>query len=135
MMMNQMKHQNFKIELSGKVIHGDSYGKILGFPTANLDRREYVRKKMKIRLGVWAGRVRIDANNKLYKAGITIGLLDKKGLIKIEAYLIGFQGNLYGQKINLYFDKYLRPLKRFKNADALKSQVEKDIIIIKKIIK
>ena len=41
--------------ISGKVIHGEHYGRILGFPTANLDRRSFSRRKMKIRLGVWAG--------------------------------------------------------------------------------
>ena len=43
------------IHITGKVIHGQKYGKVLGFPTANLDRREYSRKKMKIKLGVYAG--------------------------------------------------------------------------------
>ncbi len=41
--------------ISGKVIYGDRYGKRLGFPTANLDRREYSRRKLKIRFGVYTG--------------------------------------------------------------------------------
>ena len=47
------------ITILGKVIHGDHYGRQLGFPTANVDRRQYVREKMKVRLGVWSGEVKV----------------------------------------------------------------------------
>jgi len=124
------------MEISGKVISGDRYGRILGFPTANLDRRQYARRKMKIRLGVWAGTARI-LNSKFkilnYPAGIVIGPIDSKGLPKIEAHLIGFKGNLYGKKVTIILQKYIRPFKKFKNMEALKQQIAKDIRAVKKI--
>ena len=49
-------HKN-SIVISGQVLHGQKYGRALGFPTANLDRRSFSRRKMKIRLGVWSGYV------------------------------------------------------------------------------
>jgi len=44
-------------QLTGKVIRGDGYGRKLGFPTANIDRRQYVKDKLKVKLGIWAGTV------------------------------------------------------------------------------
>jgi riboflavin kinase/FMN adenylyltransferase len=150
------------ISLLGKVIHGDHYGKKLGFPTANLDRRDYVRRHVRIRLGIWAGyafvpsrptmsaaeeewrdllkidpwastRKRVSARDGItYKAGIVIGPLDKRRLPKIEAHLIGFKGNLYGKKITISLKKYIRPFKKFRNEQELKKQIQSDL---KKIIK
>jgi len=125
------------IEISGKVIHGDSYGKVLGFPTANLDRRDFVRRRLKVKLGIWAGEAKLQPTNhklKTYKAGIVIGPLDNNRLPKIEAHLLGFKGNLYGKKITITLKKYLRPFKKFKNEDELKHQITKDLKIIRNSI-
>ncbi len=123
------------ITISGKVIHGDGYGKVLGFPTANLDRREYLWKKMKVKFGVYSG-ISILSSGKKYKAGITIGPIDSKGLPKLEAYLIGFSGNLYGKKITIILQKYLRGWINFGgNEEALKKQLQKDILKIKNLFK
>ncbi|HVY67713.1 MAG TPA: riboflavin kinase [Patescibacteria group bacterium] len=123
-------------QVSGKVIHGDHFGRKLGFPTANLDRREYVRRGLKAKFGVYAGAVQVQ-NSKLkvqsYRAGIVIGPLDKRGLPKIEAHLIGFRGNLYGRKLIIVLQKYLRPFKKYKNIEDLKKDIQKDIIAIKKL--
>ncbi len=137
-----------KIDILGRVVRGQGYGRKLGFPTANLDRRSYSRRKLKIKLGVWAGNVQIlpprrkrpsppNIGGELkgwYKGGVVIGPLDDKGLPKIEAHLLGFRGNLYGKKINLELVKYIRPFKKFKSEKALKSQIRKDIFLIKKLI-
>ncbi len=124
-------------QVSGKVIYGDGFGKTLGFPTANLDRREFVRKKIKVRLGVWAGVAevlgsRFKVQGK-YKAGIVIGPVDKTGLPKIEAHLVGFKGNLYGKKISIYLKKYLRPFRKYKNIEELKKQIAADVEKVKKL--
>jgi len=149
--------------ISGKVIHGEHYGRELGFPTANLDRRSFSRRKMKIRLGVYGGyailpfrpersgveKSVIKENRSLrspsdafglgrdgiiYKAAIVIGPLDNHHLPKIEAHLIGFDGNLYGKRLRLSLVKYLRPFKKFNNEAELKKQIKKDIKEIKKLI-
>jgi riboflavin kinase / FMN adenylyltransferase len=136
----------------GKVIRGDGYGKKLGFPTANIDRREYVRKKYNVKLGIWAGKVEIGTRGKEpafvpmiigttkgmqeareYKAAIVVGPKDKKGLPKLEAHLIGFKGNLYGKTISIQLQKYLRPFKKYSSELELVAQIKKDILLAKKI--
>jgi riboflavin kinase / FMN adenylyltransferase len=124
--------------ITGKVIHGDHYGKVLGFPTANLDRRQFARSKMKIKLGVWAGRGEIVASSKnqaarKYKAAIVIGPLDKYHLPKIEAHLIDFKGNLYGKRITIFLGKFIREWKNIKNISMLKIRIKKDVEIIKRM--
>jgi len=122
-------------KLSGRVIKGDGYGKVLGFPTANLDRRDYSRKRMNIRLGIYAGFAELNLKSKILnlKSAIVIGPVDKIGLPKIEAHLLDFKGNLYGSKISLFLVKYLRGFKRFKTVKILKQQITNDIRQVKKL--
>ncbi|MEK7618111.1 MAG: riboflavin kinase [Patescibacteria group bacterium] len=125
-----------RIKVSGQVIKGEGYGRKLGFPTANLDRRDYSRRKLKIKYGIYAGIVEV-INYQLsiinYSAAIVIGPVDKTGLPKIEAYLLKFKGNLYGRKLSLLLVKYLRGFKHFKDVEGLKQQINEDIKIIKKL--
>jgi FAD synthase len=129
----QSANQRTKFIISGKVIHGDHFGKTLGFPTANLDRRQYMQKRMKIKFGIYAGHAQFNLKSKILnlKSAIVIGPLDSKGLPKIEAHLIGFHGNLYGQKIVLHLQKYIRPFRKYKGIEELKKQIASDIRSIK----
>jgi FAD synthase len=122
------------ITISGKVVKGEGYGRVLGFPTANLDRRSFSRRRMKIRLGVYAGYVELPSGKK-YRAAVVIGPIDKSSLPKIEAHLIGFKGNLYNTYLNIYLNRYIRPFKKFKNTEELKKQIASDIIRTKTILK
>jgi riboflavin kinase/FMN adenylyltransferase len=113
--------------LRGKVVRGTRIGRKLGFPTANIDRREYVRKKLRIPFGVYAGIAVISGGKKAYPAGIVIGPLDKKGLPKIEAHLLDFSGTLYGKELCLSITRYLRRYKVFKSEASLKKAIAGDL--------
>jgi riboflavin kinase/FMN adenylyltransferase len=128
--MNKALRINFQV--LGRVIHGAHYGKKLGFPTANIDRRDYSRRGLKIKLGIYAGWAE-SSSGKKHRAAIVIGPLEKTGLPKIEAHLLNFRGNLYGKKIILSLGKYIRPFRKFKNEAELRKQIQQDIINIEKI--
>lgn len=114
---------NFVIK--GKVIKGDGYGKKIGYPTINLDRRDFLQLKDKPNFGIYGGEA--DLENKKYKAGIIIGPLDKKGKPKVEAHLLGYKGNAYGKKAILYLNKFIRKFKYFKTEKELIEQIGKDL--------
>ncbi len=120
--------------ISGRVIKGRGYGRTLGFPTANLDRRQWARLKAKPKLGVWAGTAEIKNGkykNKKFLAGIVIGPLGPAGLPAIEAHLLDFEGNLYGQRVELGLKKFLRVYKQFVSMPSLKRQIAKDIRLVR----
>lgn len=117
-------------EISGKVIRGEKIGRRLGFPTANLDRRSFARRRQRIKFGIWAGYARI-ASGKNWLAGIVIGPSDKAGLPKLEVHLIGFRGSLYGKRLSVSLNKYLRPFKKYSSEEKLIRQIKKDIRKIK----
>ncbi|MHB8871200.1 MAG: riboflavin kinase [Candidatus Doudnabacteria bacterium] len=118
--------------ISGRVVKGDGYGRKIGFPTANIDRKEYLRKKMNIPFGVYAGLVSLE--NKVYKAGIVIGPKDHKGYPKLEAHLIGFKRDIYGKRLVFRIEKFLHKFKKYASEEDLKKGISKDTSRIKKLI-
>lgn len=122
-----------KYTIKGKVVKGNGYGNKIGFPTINLDRRSFVRMKNKPAIfGVYAGFVILNplmtsAKQKRYRAGIVIGPLDKKNLPKIEAHILNFNKNIYGENVSLEINKFLRKFKKFANAQDLINQITKDL--------
>ena len=107
----------------GKVIKGDGYGRKIGFPTANLESKTN-RDKDFPHDGVYAGTGILES--KIYKAGIVIGPGDK-----IEAHLIGYDGDAYGKEVILEINKFLREYKKFNNEEELIEQIKKDIELCK----
>ena len=115
--------------ISGKVIKGDGYGRKIGFPTLNIDRRHFSKLEKKPAFGVYAGEAILD--KKTYKAGIVIGPLDKKNLTKLEVHLIGYNGNAYGKIAVFEIKKFIRKFKNFKTEKELIDQIKKDIDLCK----
>ena len=120
--------------LSGVVVHGLHYGKKLGFPTANIELAKAETELVRTKSGVYAGRAVVNATNKTYKAGIVIEQVDSTEPPKVEAHLLGFSGDLYGQSISIELMTLLRPFKSFKTERELKAQIEKDLKKVEKMI-
>ena len=110
--------------ISGKVISGRGDGSKIGLPTANIS---FAEEKYKIKPGVYGGYVYIDGVK--YKTVINYGVAPTFNFDKtvLEAYVIGYNGDLYGKDITLYFTCYLRDIVKFSSKDELVSQIKKDI--------
>jgi len=112
--------------IKGTVIRGEKIGKKLGYPTANLSRRVFGRRKM--RNGVYAAEVLFGGTT--YRALLVIGVPGvrrrfNKG--KVEVYLLRFRGNLYGKKLMVRAYKKLRPIKSYADVTTLKRRIRLDI--------
>ncbi|RLS37274.1 MAG: bifunctional riboflavin kinase/FAD synthetase [Planctomycetota bacterium] len=109
--------------VTGRVIHGAERGRLLGFPTANLGQIETLLPP----LGVYACRTKVDRVS--YPVALNIGPNPTfaENQLKIEAHLIGFSGDLYGQTVTLEFLQRLRGVVKFEGVDSLKSQLQSDI--------
>jgi riboflavin kinase/FMN adenylyltransferase len=112
--------------LVGEVVEGDKRGKALGFPTANLDIPPVMAQ---MKTGVYACYARVGETR--WKAVINIGLRPtfEDGPVppRVEAHLLDFAGDLYGQRVKLDFIKFLRPEQKFTDVEALIQQVNQDI--------
>ncbi|AER40824.1 MAG: bifunctional riboflavin kinase/FAD synthetase [Flavobacteriales bacterium] len=120
--------------LSGYVVRGTGIGKILDFPTANIqiNKNKLIPKK-----GVYA--VKIHYSNHIYKGMMNIGVrptIDKKNQkIKIEVHFFDFYQNIYGKKIKVIIVQIIREEKEFNTLHDLKEQIQRDQIKIKNIFK
>ena len=119
--VNKLLNRNWSI--NGKVIKGQGRGRKIGFPTCNLKLNHYVVPK----LGVYAVKVKI---KNFYKNGIAnIGYrptFNGKNLL-LETNIFGINKNLYNKVIDIYFKKFIRPEKKFRNLKYLKKQIKIDI--------
>jgi len=109
--------------LIGPVVHGDGRGRRIGIPTANVE----VHDQLVPGEGVYAGRAVVGAH--AYPSAISIGRAPTFGSGKqqIEAHLLDFDADLYGQTIRIEFDRWLRGQRKFESAEALVNQVRRDI--------
>lgn len=108
--------------LGGEVVHGAGRGRTLGFPTAN------VRMDLRLPLapGVYACRARVGPAE--YRAVVNAGVRPTFGEteLAVEAHLLDFSGDLYGQRIHLTFLRRLREERRFPSVEALREQIAAD---------
>ena len=114
---------NRRVSLFGKVVKGDGRGKILGYPTANINLSDEVM----LPLGVYA--VMVDVNGKKYCGIVNVGRRPSfKTYEKIhaEVHLLDFHSSLYGKEMIVEFLKKFRNEKRFSNPEALIQQIRRD---------
>jgi riboflavin kinase/FMN adenylyltransferase len=111
--------------ISGRVIAGDGVGRKLGFPTANLDAAELVLPPN----GVYLGLAKIGKKSR--PVVLNIGFrptLATGGLqLRVEAHLLDFTGDLYGQELEIEIGEKLRDEKKFGSLEELKAQIARDV--------
>lgn len=110
--------------LTGKVVTGQKLGRTLGFPTANL---ELPSAKFLPRYGVYSVTVELESQT-LVQGVMNLGTrptVDGKKPT-VEVHLLDWSGELYGQILNVYLEKFLRPERRFPSLEDLKNQITAD---------
>ena len=105
------------------VQHGGKVGRTLGYPTANLSMRGFLRP----RYGIYAVTGRLP-DGRVLNGAANIGVRPTfdPPLELLEPYFFDFSGDLYGQEIEVAFHHFLRPEAKFDSLDALKAQMERD---------
>lgn len=110
--------------IAGRVSHGDARGRTWGFPTLNLVMRH--RRALK---GVFAVSVE-GLDGKTYQGVANLGKRPTVGGLKtlLEVHLFAYQGDAYGQRVCVAFHKQIRREHKFESFDALKAQIQLDIM-------
>lgn len=114
------------MRISGTVIRGEGRGKQIGFPTANLELHHDLIPP----IGIYGASARIPEQNLRKDSVIGIGrrpTYDTSNTIVVEAHLLNFEGDLYGQTIHLDLETYIRDEKEFETEEELIRAIEGDI--------
>ena len=123
--------------MSGRVAHGKKLGRNLGFPTANMDTAGLVLPPT----GVYAMHVQTFLRHSTHESrGAFHGVLNigyrptlKSAVhqLRVEAYLLDFNADLYGQELEITFIDKIREEQKFLSLAALKEQITRDVVVAK----
>ncbi|MDP8209007.1 MAG: bifunctional riboflavin kinase/FAD synthetase [Candidatus Electryonea clarkiae] len=117
--------------LAGEVVRGNSRGKSLGYPTANI--RLFDSDQLIPAEGVYAIRILVESRE--YSGVGSIGRSETFGNnpLQIEAHLFDFDGDLYGKKLIIELISFLRPQKKFGGVEELIQQMDRDKVAAKRV--
>ena len=109
--------------IEGVVLRGDRRGRELGYPTANLALGDYLRPKY----GIYAVRVTLeDGTEHPGVASLGVRPTFEPPQELLEAHLFGFEGDLYGRKIEVALHAFIREERKFDSVEALVAEMRKD---------
>jgi riboflavin kinase / FMN adenylyltransferase len=117
--------------MSGPVEAGERVGRQLGFPTANISPEP---NKLVPALGAYAGHV--VAPEGRFIAALSVGYRPTFGgtELKVEAFLLDFEGDLYQRRLELRFARYLHPDIKFAGTEELVRQLKQDVADTRRIV-
>jgi riboflavin kinase/FMN adenylyltransferase len=120
--------------ITGRVIHGTARGRVIGYPTANV---EVPPGKLIPAFGIYACWAEVDSEK--YPAAISIGIRptfdDDQRDVRVEAFLLDHVSDLYEQTVKLEFVQRLRDEMKFPSVEALIAQIESDVATVRSILK
>ena len=125
------KYLNRNWSIIGKVRVGRKMGRKIGFPTCNIDIKDYVIAKP----GVYSVKIQIGKNKKYLKGIANLGYrptFNQKKIL-LEVNIFNFSKNIYLKKIKVEFIKFIRAERKFRNINQLKKQIDKDIFDCKRV--
>lgn len=120
--------------LQGMVTRGDQRGKTIGFPTANL---AYAREKVIPAGGIYACWAYLGGEK--HRAAVNVGtnptFTPDKSTLNVEAYLLDFNRDIYGEVLQLEFAARLRDELKFDSVEALVEQIRRDVEETREILR
>lgn len=126
---NRLLGYDFAIDY--EVVHGRHLGNTLGFPTIN---QIFPGNKIAPKFGVYKTALLIEG--KKYMGITNVGrkpTVGATGFISAETYIDGFSGDLYGKNIELSFQNFLRPEKKFSSIERLREAIANDVTNARKL--
>ena len=125
---NSMLGREFKV--CGVVIEGNKIGRTINFPTANINYPDNIVEPPN---GVYFVKIKLQDGRQIQ--GIanfgTKPTVSRESIKILETHILdGFDEDIYGQNIEVYFLKFIRPEQKFDNLNALKEQIQKDISLV-----
>jgi riboflavin kinase/FMN adenylyltransferase len=115
----------------GTVVEGRHRGERLGYPTVNIEAPEFLLPAE----GVYAGRTKV--RGKAHLAAVSVGrapTFHNRHPPMVEAFLLDFDGELYGEQLALEFHEYLRPQEAFASPEALQKQMADDCARVRDLL-
>ncbi|MBR5878642.1 MAG: riboflavin biosynthesis protein RibF [Akkermansia sp.] len=112
--------------IDGVVEQGQKLARQLGFPTANM---RVLQNAALPPFGVYEIQTRVDGElcRGIANLGIRPTIDEAQKVIRIETHLAGWQGNLYGRRMQVELLRFLRPEKRFGSVEELRAQIAADV--------
>ena len=128
-LVNANQLLGYEYQLIGEIVEGKKLGRTIQFPTANLE----VFEKMKLIPMNGVYQTSIQVKDVWYRSITNIGTRPTvSGLGQtIETHIFDFEKSIYGEKVVLRFNKFIRPEQKFESLDALKAQIQRDIDSVK----
>ena len=112
--------------ITGEVVHGNKIGRKLGYPTANIDYKDYTLPKS----GVYFTIANIKGSKYLSMTNIGFNpTLNEQEKPRLEVHVLDFNEEIYGENIEISFIKYLREEKRYNSKEELMNSLEETINI------
>ena len=113
--------------VSGVVVHGDKRGRTIGFPTANIE----VPNAMCLPAdGVYSGIIK-RADGSSHVCAINLGrrptFFEHADHSLLEAHLLDFDADLYGERVSVTFEHFLRSERKFEGLESIKTQLQLDV--------
>jgi riboflavin kinase/FMN adenylyltransferase len=118
---------------AGIVVHGQARGRTIGFPTANVVPPMGLLVPQR---GVYAARVSIKGGT-VHVAALNVGVrptVERDGVLLLEAHLLDFDGDLYGQRIRMEFHDRIRDEVAFDGIDSLVAQLRIDVETVRDVL-
>jgi riboflavin kinase/FMN adenylyltransferase len=115
--------------LRGQVVQGARRGRTIGFPTANLDTPQLLPAP-----GIYAGTTLVDGRP--CRAAISVGTNPTFAgeRTTVEAFLLDFAGDLYGQTLDVAFVRWVREMMTFAGVDPLVAQMRRDVDLTRRLV-